>query len=179
MSRPHRITVLLTASALVAGFGTWLVLVWLERQYADAGSNYSLIEPRLFMGGLVRDPPRGTGAALNLCEQDDAYRCTVHRWEAIPDTAPAPELGWLRKQVEFIEGERKAGHIVYVHCRNGVSRSGMVVIAYLMFEHGWTRDEALAFARSRRPIVRPNLAFMERLSEWEAELAATTGQPSR
>ena len=39
--------------------------------------------------------------------------------------------------------------------------------AYLMWKHGWTRDEALAFIRTKRPEVRPNAAFMERLSDWE------------
>ena len=46
----------------------------------------------------------------------------------------------------------------------------MVVTAYLMFEHGWSRDEALKFVRSKRALIRPNPAFMERLLEWEREL---------
>lgn len=44
----------------------------------------------------------------------------------------------------------------------------MVTAAYLMKEHGWGRDEALAFLRSKRPVVRPNPAFMQLLTEWEA-----------
>jgi protein-tyrosine phosphatase len=61
---------------------------------------------------------------------------------------------------------------VFVHCRNGVSRSGMVVVAYLMAREGWSRDEAVAFVRSRRPGLRPNPAFMKLLLEWEQSLEA-------
>jgi Dual specificity phosphatase, catalytic domain len=172
MAIRQRRVLLLVLLVFGAGIVAWLSLFLLQSQYDDTSANYSLIEPHLYMGGDVTTPPRGTSAVLNLSESDDAYRCATHRWEPIRDAAPVPDLAWLRRQVEFIDSERTSGRTVYVHCRNGVSRSGMVVAAYLMFEHHWTRDDALAFARTRRPIVRPNPAFMERLTEWEAELAA-------
>jgi Dual specificity phosphatase, catalytic domain len=172
MSLARRPLVLL-ALLLGAGLAAWLGLAWLEREYYGAGANFSLIEPGLYMGGSVPEPPRGTGAVLNLCESDDGYRCTTHRWEPIRDAEPAPDLEWLRRQVDFIAAERKAGRTVFIHCRNGVSRSGMVVVAYLMFEHGWVRDEALDFARQQRPGIRPNPAFMERLADWERKLNTT------
>jgi protein-tyrosine phosphatase len=46
----------------------------------------------------------------------------------------------------------------------------MVVAAYLMKREGWTRDQALAFLRSRRPGVRPNPAFLQLLLDWEHSL---------
>jgi len=88
-------------------------------------------------------------------------------WAPIDDGPPAPDLRWLRQQVEFIDTRRRAGDTVYVHCGVGVSRSGLVVVAYEMYKNGWTRDEALKFVRSRRSITRPNPAFMKRLLEWE------------
>ena len=42
-----------------------------------------------------------------------------------------------------------------------------MTVAYLMAKNHWTRDEALEFVRSRRPVVCPNPAFMELLLEWE------------
>jgi len=54
---------------------------------------------------------------------------------------------------------------------NGVSRSVTVVTAYLMKQHGWSRDETLALVRQRRPQARPNPAFMDLLAEWEKRLA--------
>jgi protein-tyrosine phosphatase len=67
--------------------------------------------------------------------------------------------------VQFIDEQQQAGRITYVHCRNGVSRSGFVVIAYEMHKNHWTRNQALEFVRKKRPDVRPNPAFMERLLE--------------
>src|SRR5262245_60157109 len=88
--------------------------------------NYAEVEDGLYLGGYVPAPPQGTRAVLNLCESEDPYRVESHRWHPIPDAEPAPSLDWLRAQVTFIEAERAAGRTVYVHCRNGVSRSGMV-----------------------------------------------------
>jgi hypothetical protein len=129
--------------------------------------NYSEIEDGLWLGGSVAEPPPGTRAVLNLCEREDSYRTESDRWEPIPDAAPAPGLDWLRAQVGFIEAQRAAGRTVYVHCRNGASRSGMVVVAYYMARKDWSRDQAMEFVRSRRPDVRPNPAFMKLLLECE------------
>jgi hypothetical protein len=149
--------------------GGWLYLIWLERSYGLDADNYTSIEDGLWMGGYVEAPPRGTRAVLNLCEREDSYSCEVHKWEPIKD-AKAPELDWLRKQVNFVDEQRKAGRVVYVHCRNGVSRSGLVVIAYLMSKHNWTRDQATEYVCSKRDIVRPNSAFRKLLLDWEKVL---------
>ena len=151
----------------LACLGAWLVLFWLERSYQQDAASYSLIEDGLYMGGAVAEPPPGTGAVLNLCRRKDPYPCEAALWAPIPDSEPAPDLDWLRKAVDFVEGRRKAGVTVFVHCRAGISRSGMVVVAYEMARNHWTRDRALDFVRSKRPMARPNPAFMERLLEWE------------
>jgi len=150
--------------------GVWLFLTSLERSYRAKGENYSLIEDGLYMGGDVAEPPRGTRAVLNLCEREDRYHSEIHLWEPIPDRDPGPSLEWLRRMVKFVKANREAGLTTYVHCRNGVSRSGMVVTAYVMSKNHWTRDRALEFVRSKRPETRPNPAFMQRLLEWERVL---------
>ena len=129
--------------------------------------SYDQIEDGLYLGGYVREPPPGVEAVLNLCELEDQYRARIHEWQPIHDAAPAPCLDWLRRQVEFVDRQRRAGREVFVHCHAGVSRSCMVVAAYLMSHHGWPRDKALEFVRTRRPGVRPNPAFMVLLQEWE------------
>jgi hypothetical protein len=164
--RRHRI--IIVAGLLLTFAGALLSLLLLEQSYHEP--NYSLIEDGLYMGGLVDAPPRGTQAVLNLCETTDSYACGNDLWEPIHDGAPAPNVAWLRKMVEYVDGRRKAGQTVYVHCRNGASRSGMVVIAYLMYKNDWTRDEALAFVKSKRPVTRPNPLFMDVLLDWEKEL---------
>ena len=156
-------TILVPAAVLLLVGGGLLAVEILTREEP----NYTRIEDGLYQGGSVDAPPRRTRAVLNLCEAADTYTSEVHVWEPIRDAEPAPSLEWLRQQVEWIDTHRQAGKVVFVHCRNGVSRSGMVVVAYLMFKNRWSRDSALEFVRARRPIARPNPAFMERLTEWE------------
>jgi len=133
-------------------------------------TNYSEIEKGLFMGGLVPKPPARVVAVLNLCEFEDAYRAKHHHAMPIPDANPAPSLKWLTEAVAFVEGHHGAGRPTYVHCFAGISRSGMVVTAYLMKKNNWTRDMALDHVRKNRPECSPNPAFMVRLQEWEASL---------
>jgi hypothetical protein len=129
--------------------------------------NYTLIEDSLYVGGYVSKPPPGTKAVLNLCETGDPYQADVMKWEPIVDAEPVPFIDWLRQQVAFIEAQRQAGLPIFVHCRNGISRSGLVVVAYEMSKKRWTRKEALSFVRAKRPGIRPNPAFMDLLLEWE------------
>lgn len=167
----HRL-VLAAALIAAAAFVTALVA---ERFCPDESyprTNYSLIEDGLYLGGILEAPPPGTRAVLNVCETKDPYRAEAHRWEPIPDASPAPDMDWLRQQVEFIDTERRAGRAVFVHCRAGTSRSAMVVAAYLMARDGLGRDEALALLRAKRPRVGPNFAFLCLLLEWEQSLRA-------
>jgi protein-tyrosine phosphatase len=157
--------VVIACAAIVAS-------VLADRYYREhfPKNNFSLIEDGLYLGGSVSEPPAGTQAVLNVGESEDPYRVAYHEWHPIPDAAPAPSLDWLRQRVEFIDQQRRAGRQVYVHCRAGVSRSGMVLAAYLMYRDGSSRDEALAVLREKRPRVRPNPAFMPLLLEWEESL---------
>jgi hypothetical protein len=134
--------------------------------------NYSRIEDGLWLGGFVREPPPGCRAVLNLCEAQDSFHAEAHRWEPIRDAEPVPGLDWLLEQVVFIESQRAAGRGVYVHCLNGVSRSAMVMAAYLMRREAWSRDQALKLLQAKRPGVRPNPAFMRLLLEWERSINA-------
>ena len=160
----NRRRIVLAVVVLLAGIGVWLGLWWLEHSLTE--QPYSLIEKNLYVGGIVPSPPPGTGAVVNLCQREDRYQVDTYLAEPL-DGSVAPTIEWLRRIVEFIDSQRRAGVTTYVHCMAGMNRSGMVVTAYLMYEHGWTRDEALAFAQSKRPQIQPNPLFMGLLLEWE------------
>jgi Dual specificity phosphatase, catalytic domain len=164
-ARPRAVVVALAVAGLLAALGLLGVARWIE-----GGPNYSRVEDGLYVGGYVDRPPRGTRAVLNVGEQEDPYEAEAHLWRPIKDAEPAPSVEWLREAVAFVEANRAAGRTTFVHCRNGVSRSGLVVVAYLMRKHARGRDEALAFARRARPELRPNPAFMRLLLEWEKEV---------
>ena len=56
-----------------------------------------------------------------------------------------------------------------VHCAMGISRSASMVLAYLMKYYGYSLNNALSLARSKRPIINPNTGFLEQLSTWEQD----------
>lgn len=75
---------------------------------------------------------------------------------------------YVAQGVPFMNQAISSGGKVFVHCRYGVSRSSMMVIAYLM-QHGsdgfrgMGYNEALNFTRARRPQIDPNPGFVAQL----------------
>lgn len=71
----------------------------------------------------------------------------------------------FQKTMKFIK-ETDAN--VLVHCTAGVSRSGTIVLNYLMTEHSMRIDEALEFAREKRKIINPNTGFIKQLKNYHS-----------
>jgi hypothetical protein len=157
----------LLVTILLGPVGVWLWLRWLEQSYDQP---YCEVEDGLYIGTSVNQPPPGTRAVVNVCGRKDPYEVEASFWEPVFEAGKEPSLDWLGRVVEFIVAQRRAGRPTYVHCLTGMNRSGTVVTAYLMKEHGWGRDEALAYLQKRRPVVQPNPELMRLLSEWEKAL---------
>ncbi|XP_015235747.1 PREDICTED: protein phosphatase Slingshot homolog 3 [Cyprinodon variegatus] len=73
----------------------------------------------------------------------------------------------------FINSARKSGQAVLVHCKMGVSRSASTVIAYAMKQQRWSLDEALAYVRECRSIIKPNDGFLKQLQTYSGILSAS------
>jgi protein-tyrosine phosphatase len=58
-----------------------------------------------------------------------------------------PEPAQLRATLDVLEGELAAGHVVYLHCRGGVGRTG-TVLACRLVRGGLAPEEALSRLRS-------------------------------
>ncbi|KAF2195188.1 phosphatases II [Zopfia rhizophila CBS 207.26] len=56
---------------------------------------------------------------------------------------------------------------VLVHCLQGVSRSGAVIVAYLMRTRSLDYESALALARGSRSVITPNSGFADQLRLWQ------------
>jgi len=147
--------------------GVWLWLRWLENSYDQP---FTQVEDGLYIGSSMNLPPPGTRAVVNLCGQKDDYETEAYLWEPVFEAGNEPTVEWLGRVVEFIAAQRNAGRPTYVHCLAGMNRSGAVVTAYLMYEHGWGRDEALLFLQRKREVVQPNPTLMRLLAGWEAVL---------
>jgi protein-tyrosine phosphatase len=57
----------------------------------------------------------------------------------------------------------KKGKKVFIHCKQGVSRSASIVLAYLVKEMGMSYDSALEKVIARRQCVNPNPGFESQL----------------
>ncbi|XP_071336884.1 serine/threonine/tyrosine-interacting-like protein 2 [Trachinotus anak] len=81
------------------------------------------------------------------------------------EAADHPEFNmqpFFRPAAQFIDSALKKNGKVFVHCAMGVSRSGVLVLAYLMICHSLSLVEAINVVRMNRHIA-PNSGFLEQL----------------
>jgi len=143
-------------------------------------NNCDQIIPNLFLGGVT--------AALDtnlLLEQGFRAVCCCTRELEMPSDQWSKDLEYYRVDVEdmghepielffpeateFIHSWVSREQPVLVHCRAGVSRSASVVIAYLLEYQGYTLHDAFFLVRSHRSIITPNVGFMDKLIQYEAD----------
>ena len=67
------------------------------------------------------------------------------------------------------KAEGKKDGKIFVHCREGVSRSATLVLVYLVRDQNMSLKEALEMVRSKREIV-PNEGFLQQLIEYSSKL---------
>lgn len=72
--------------------------------------------------------------------------------------------------VEFIqlcEREIGKGKAVAVHCRAGLGRTGTLIGLYIMYKHGFSAKQAIAWLRLCRPgsVVGEQQQFMEEIEQ--------------
>lgn len=79
--------------------------------------------------------------------------------------------------LEWMQATIHSGGRVLVHCREGVSRSATMVIAYLMWANNLPFKEAQEVIRKVRPICNPNPGFTYHLLELGKRLG--TGTPRK
>lgn len=79
----------------------------------------------------------------------------------------AQKLNGLAHALRFVHAAVLQGEGALIHCEQGKSRSGSVMIAYLMAAHGMSLQTALTYVKDRRSIVRPNGGFMKQLTAFE------------
>lgn len=90
-------------------------------------------------------------------------------WEDEPHQKLWKTEEWdtLVEAVRFVHEARVAGDNCVVHCAQGKSRSGTVVVAYHMAVYGTSYDDALRAVQAKRTIVQPNAGFEGQLRKFE------------
>jgi protein-tyrosine phosphatase len=118
--------------------------------------NFGEVTPNLYRGGLLN--PTGLkalarmGVAIvvdahaNDANEEKEVRRLGMQYVAIPWHCPWPKDEVFAKFLKLIQENK--GKKVFVHCRLGDDRTGMMVAAYRMAEEGWTADEAMIEMKS-------------------------------
>ncbi|XP_013767291.1 dual specificity protein phosphatase 13B [Pundamilia nyererei] len=105
------------------------------------------------------------------------YRDLKVEYHAV-EAADHPEFNlqpFFRSAAQFIDSALKKNGKVFVHCAMGVSRSGALVLAYLMICQGLVLVEAITAVRLNRDIG-PNSGFLEQLRQLELSLNTQSRQ---
>jgi len=93
----------------------------------------------------------------------------VFKGIAANDEKRFPLYKYFDEATRFIEDALSKGGKVFVHCREGISRSATLVIAYLMMRKDMSALDATTLVRSKRPIF-PNDGFLQQLCDLELRL---------
>lgn len=137
--------------------------------------NFGEVTPTLYRGGLLKGEglkalkKLGINVVVDSRANDKHERKLVEdlgmKYVAIPWHCPWPKDEVFAKFLKVVHDNK--GKKIFVHCRLGDDRTGMIVAAYRMAEQGWTADEAMnemrsfGFTRSHHFIC-PSLAKYEK-----------------
>lgn len=75
---------------------------------------------------------------------------------------------------DLIESEKNKGGSTLIHCVAGVSRSATLCIAYLIKCYEMTLKDAYQLVKSKRFVIRPNVAFFRQLIDYEHRIHGKT-----
>jgi protein-tyrosine phosphatase len=109
---------------------------------------------------------------LNVTKEIDNFHGQSVQYKRIPiDDAPREQIEkYFDEAHEFIHSLYTSGNgAVLVHCNAGISRSGSIVLSYLVGYHNMNLMEALNHTKQRRSVVSPNLGFIQKLQLYEKE----------
>ena len=139
----------------------------------EASANYDEITDTLLLGGKPRSEEflrefLGVEAVLTCAAELEPLM--EGKKLAIDDDVGFDITPYLVEGIRYLESVK--GKRVYVHCAAGVSRSGSVVVAYIMWRDRKGLSEALKWVRERRQCVAPNEAFIKQLKDFSEKLVA-------
>ena len=110
--------------------------------------------------------------ALNHTPCATPYACEESFFIDLADQLTAFIQPYFRPVCEWIDEKRKKTRNcrVVVHCQHGQSRSGAIVIAYVMWTLKLSLKDAVTMTLTSRPTLKMNVAFLSQLQSFEQEL---------
>ncbi|KAJ6232259.1 dual specificity protein phosphatase -related [Anaeramoeba flamelloides] len=149
------------------------------------GNAIDKIDEGLYLGNKVGSSHKefleenGITHILNVCYEPCKFE-KDYTYLHIPyyDSPHAFMLENFQKFYAFIsEALSEKNNNVFVHCAAGVSRSGTVVVSYLMKSRNWGFETAFNYVKTKRSVVQPKVFFQRQLNLWKDlnyELEGTT-----
>uniref|UniRef100_A0A3B4BFM0 Dual specificity protein phosphatase n=2 Tax=Periophthalmus magnuspinnatus TaxID=409849 RepID=A0A3B4BFM0_9GOBI len=156
-------------------------MIWSDRKPAEP---FNLVWPNLYIGdeSVARDKPILSSLDITHIVNAAAGRYRINTGQQFysdlglkyfgVEAADHPEFNlepYFRPSAEFIDSALKENGKVFVHCAMGVSRSGALVLSYLMICQGLSLVEAITAVRLNRDIG-PNSGFLEQLRQLDMNL---------
>lgn len=113
--------------------------------------------------------------ALNHSPCATPFACEASFFVDLADQLGAFIQPYFVPVCQWIDEARKTTRNcrVVVHCQHGQSRSGAIVVAYVMWSLKKSLKEAIIMTRQARPLLRMNVAFLSQLQAFEQDLFGT------
>lgn len=150
-----------------------------RRSSSPKAEFHEIIEGKLWLGPgkiATKNPQAlenlGITHIVNACELKCEYpdKFKYKHIKDLQDNYESTIAEYIPEVHKFIDKALSEEGKVYCHCREGKSRSASLVISYLMKKYNMTFDEALAYLKAKRPIVKPNVGFEIDLRNYEREI---------
>ena len=128
--------------------------------YATLPSNLSELKrsdlPGPFKNVLSHFTKRNVGLVVRLNSElySPSYFTAlgINHLDMIFDDGTCPPLSMVRKFIRLAHDMITVrGKAIAVHCKAGLGRTGCLIGAYLIYRHGFTANEIIAFMRFMRP----------------------------
>jgi protein tyrosine phosphatase (PTP) superfamily phosphohydrolase (DUF442 family) len=165
----------LSSSAQVSQHSSQSTVNYPPLRHVDGVPDFARVTPHFFRGGQPTQQgfevlrKMGVEVVIDLRGERESERREVKRlgmkYVAIPWHCPFPRDEKFARFLVIMRAN--ANRTVFVHCRLGDDRVGMMVAAYRMAEQGWTAEHALqemkasGFSRLHH-LICPGLASYEK-----------------
>lgn len=99
----------------------------------------------------------------------------IQHLDMIFEDGTCPQLPIVRKFIKLAHDQISKRKAIAVHCKAGLGRTGCLIGAYLIYRHGFTANEVIAFMRFMRPgmVVGPQQHWLHMnqntFREWQFE----------